>query len=70
MCEDGIVRESVHVLVCESGSPPVEGETLKEGILMEDRDEVSWQGEGQAKSSDPPQQEWRRKHGSAAPQGP
>lgn len=70
MYEDGIVHENVHMLVCESGSPPVEGETLKEGLLMEDRGEVSWQGEGQAKSSDLPQQEWRRKQGSAAPQGP
>lgn len=67
MCEDGIVHESVHVLVCGSGSPAVEGEALKEGLLMEDRGEVSRQGERQAKST-PPQREWRRKEGSAAPQ--
>lgn len=67
MCEDGIVRESVHVLVCGSGRPAVEGEALKEGLLMEDRGEVSRQGERQAKSSARPQQEWRRKEGSAAP---
>lgn len=68
MCKDGIVRERVHVLVYELGSPPVEGEAPKEGLLMEDRGEVSRQGEGQAKSSDPPQREWRRKQGTAAPQ--
>lgn len=37
MCEDGIVRESVHVLVCGSGRPAVEGEALKEGLLMKRR---------------------------------
>lgn len=56
MCEDGIVHESVHVLVCGSESPAVEGEALKEGLLMEDRGEVSRQGERQAKST-PPQRE-------------
>lgn len=47
MCEEGIGHESERVLICESGSPPVEGEGHKEGhrvSLMEDRGEVGRQG--------------------------